>query len=131
MFIFQGVWNVAAAFCGHENATEQATTYPNHFGHHQSVMCESEEQKQTQQQNINLSKTLESSANFLEYIQDDHHDHLPSFAHFIMVELQQKTKPLCWGNYIQKQIIDRDNLYKSPHLKSLNPPPELVPLLVG
>lgn len=50
LFIFQSLWNVAAAFCVHETLSTHSTTLP-HFGHHGAVRCEQNQTtKHTQMQ---------------------------------------------------------------------------------
>lgn len=40
LFMFQSFWNVAAAFCVHEQQPQSQQSY--HFGHHQNTLCASD-----------------------------------------------------------------------------------------
>lgn len=75
LFIFQSLWNVAAAFCVHETLSTHSTTLP-HFGHHGAVRCE---QNQTTKHN-HVSAVQEKTPLSSVFATDDHRDHLPSFA---------------------------------------------------
>lgn len=138
MFMFQSVWNVAAGFCLHEKNTR--TLSNQHFGHHQTNLCEND---QLQQSDVNdpvdtltttdlnasdltssdLGKTDQARKLF-----DDHHDHLPSFAYFIVAEasITQHRPALAYDPHLGDVVWN--NLYQSPHLASQNPPPELTSL---
>lgn len=137
LFMFQSLWNVAAAFCDHESErvfTNELTSQ--HFGHHVAVNCS----KDQQQHQMTLSKQLtleilvihpdESPQlhDFLMHLQDDHSDHLPSFSHFIIVEAQQQANVPLLSSSLMQHKIDWVNLYQSPHLYLPNPPPVLFPL---
>lgn len=53
LFMFQSLWNVAAAFCVHEEQKAQVVTQQSfHFGHHQTTLCVSDD-KAHQQINVN------------------------------------------------------------------------------
>ena len=119
LFIFQSLWNVAAAFCVHETLSTHSTTLP-HFGHHGAVRCEQNQTtKHTQMQA--LQEKMQSSSVFAT---DDHRDHLPSFAHFILSDVQQSANEPLFSAYVPRL----EYLYQSPHLSRANPPPVLTPL---
>lgn len=119
LFIFQSLWNVAAAFCVHETLSTHSTTLP-HFGHHGAVRCEQNQTtKHTQMQA--LQEKMQSSSVFAT---DDHRDHLPSFAHFILSHVQQSANEPLFSAYVPRL----EYLYQSPHLSRANPPPVLTPL---
>lgn len=59
---------------------------------------------------------------------DDHRDHLPSFAHFILSDVQQSANEPLFSAYVPRLEFDWRNLYQSPHLSRANPPPVLTPL---
>ena len=123
--MFQSLWNVAAAFCGHENLkTTQIQNVQTHFGHHVALHCESDVSHKK------ISSYTEStlSTDFLNNFQDDHRDHLPSFAHFIVADVQQQTDQPRSATYFESTLIDWENLYQSPHLFRQNPPPISAPL---
>lgn len=129
LFMFQGVWNVAAAFCAHESVINVTTQHATHFGHHQSQSCDLASDTQQQKTKVFADKPVVADRllSFLE----DHHDHLPSFSHFIMVDDYKETEQTFFNHYIQNKLFDWDCFYQSPHLGSLNPPPELIPLFAG
>lgn len=123
LFIFQSLWNVAAAFCVHETLSPHSTTLP-HFGHHGAVRCEQNQTtKHTQMQALQEKMQLSSV-----FATDDHRDHLPSFAHFILSHVQQSANEPLFSTYVPRLEFDWRNLYQSPHLSRANPPPVLTPL---
>lgn len=129
LFMFQSIWNVAAAFCGHEDRLELNQPQLNHFGHHQSELCP---QDQSAAEHSHLFATDcqpadQASDGFI----DDHHDHLPSFSHFIVVDAFQSQSRASAVAYVDVSQILWENLYQSPHLNLPHPPPELFPLLAG
>lgn len=126
--MFQGVWNVAAAFCAHERAS--ASSGETHFGHHQQfASCDLT--NTTPKQNLNGLSDGSVSGESAPSILDSHHDHLPSFSHFIIVDDYGETERILFINNIQKQLVVLRDLYQSPHLDALNPPPEERSLFVG
>lgn len=118
LFTFQSVWNVAAAFCTHENQAVIQQTLTEHFGHHQLA-----------------SEHKVQHAKVLTAIQDspdvqDHSDHLPSFSPVMTVAQAHILVP----HHISTQVLrhyDWNNLYQSPDLFAANPPPVFALLLVG
>jgi hypothetical protein len=122
LFMFQSLWNVAAAFCVHEEPKRVSTM--SHFGHHVTASCESNAHgmvKKSTTQHI-------SSFDLAAFAQDDHSDHLPSFAHVMLTEAQQSAlSPVFIPQLVQAQF-NWQNLYQSPHLFPANPPPVLTPL---
>lgn len=125
LFMFQSLWNVAAAFCGHENLKiTPIQNVQSHFGHHVALHCETD---------VSHKKTAvyadsQLSTDFLNNFQDDHRDHLPSFAHFIVADVQQQADQPKSVAYFDSAFIDWENLYQSPHLFLQNPPPISAPL---
>ncbi|WP_407643267.1 cation efflux protein, CzcI-like [Acinetobacter suaedae] len=121
LFMFQSIWNVAAAYCGHESATQQ-TVSVNHFGHH--ALDNSKEQQSS------LVAVQEADAPWLLNVQD-HHDHLPTCFHAIVIQEQQQLKQPILRIHELEQKYNWSNHYQSPYLTSLNPPPVFAPLWVG
>ncbi|MDQ8953079.1 cation transporter [Acinetobacter rudis] len=131
LFMFQAIWNVAAGFCLHEKG--KSSTSIQHFGHHQSETRESKAAypskvasfNQTDQaNNLAPSDLSKNTFNFL----DDHHDHLPSCAHFIVVEptINSQRPNVSYGTDLGN--VAWNNLYQSPLLIAQNPPPEYASL---
>ena len=129
LFMFQSVWNVAAAFCNHERilSTVISKQHPikEHFGHH---VIAAEHWQQHTSQGKNQPSEIK---NALQEDRQDHSDHLPSFAPVLLeVDRQKALVP----EYIGHTVLARfywSNSYQSPDLYQLNPPPVLTPLLVG
>ena len=117
--MFQSFWNVAAAFCAHETASEYSTL--NHFGHHVPENAHVAEKHSTavDQDNADLPMPLSLQ---------DHHDHLPSCFHVVVTEAQQQLKDPMLQTHEVEQKYYWSNSYQSPHLSGLNPPPVLTPL---
>ena len=122
LLVFQSLWNIAAAFCVHENVTISLSngysSSANHFGHHQQ------------------SKTCIDDAHLpisdpFSFAVDDHHDHLPSFTQLILNEAHEAYFYPITTDVIRQFKIDWSNLYQSPDLVLNSPPPMLSPLLVG
>ena len=65
---------------------------------------------------------------FLNHLEDDHSDHLPSFAHFIVADVSQQADQPKFVAYSESTFIDWKNLYQSPDLYLPNPPPLSSPL---
>ncbi|WP_416224670.1 cation efflux protein, CzcI-like [Acinetobacter haemolyticus] len=120
--MFQSIWNVAAAYCGHESATQQ-TVLVNHFGHHALENSSKEQQS-------SLAAVQEADASGLLNVQD-HHDHLPTCFHAIIIQEQQQLKQPILRIHELEQKYNWSNHYQSPYLISLNPPPVFAPLWVG
>lgn len=122
LLTFQSLWNVAAAFCVHEETTfSQSSTQ--HFGHHQMTQsCQSE---------FKISHAPSHLSSDFSFLEDDHQDHLPSFNALILVEEQD------YFIFLNRQIVALVNalpwynFYQSPDLTLNNPPPILAPLQVG
>lgn len=129
LFMFQSFWNVAAAFCQHENLIELNQAQLNHFGHHQSDLCP-QNQIPPEHSNISLADCTGSDQDQANVL-DDHQDHLPSFAHFMLVDVFQSAAALSGSAYEGLLQVNWKNLYQSPHLKLPHPPPEILPLLAG
>lgn len=116
LFIFQSLWNVAAAFCQHESSVNHGT----HFGHHQSLTsCVDEHQ-------IKNHTASDTEKNI-----QDHHDHLPSLSHILIIEIQKELIQSTQFNLSPEPLYVWLNLYQSPDLIAINPPPLAIPLLVG
>ena len=125
LFIFQSVWNVAAAFCIHEGVKSSVSV--EHFGHH------SDEQKH-HQKNTSIGQNIDEvqSSKFIQYLeqmdQDDHSDHLPSFAHIVLNHTNIKVENFPQLNHLKVFNSDWKNFYRSPYLNFPDPPPVLSPL---
>ncbi|MEB6479877.1 cation transporter [Acinetobacter vivianii] len=119
LFMFQGFWNVAAAFCAHENSGQYSEL--NHFGHH---ALEKNHGSATHSSSI-----VQDDANVASSLNlQDHHDHLPSCFHVVVTEaLQQLDEPILRMHQAEQKYY-WSNSYQSPHLSGLNPPPVLTPL---
>lgn len=116
LFMFQSLWNVAAAFCQHESSVNHGT----HFGHHQSLTsCADEHQTEIH--------TASDTAKNLQ----DHHDHLPSLSHILIIEIQKELIQPQQFNLSPEPLYVWLNLYQSPDLTAITPPPLAIPLLVG
>lgn len=126
LFMFQSLWNVAAAFCIHEKPTQIQQSY--HFGHHQNTLCVSDEyQKKDQNEPSQITKSSEISD--LD-IGEDHHDHLPSMTQLLV---QNEHVGIIYQNF-QIKVIPKFywiNRYQAPDLLQASPPPEFPPLMVG
>ena len=119
LFIFQSLWNVAAAFCAHEKSSEYSSFY--HFGHHvlESLHASEKHSAVTDQDASDLPMPL---------ILQDHHDHLPSCFHVVVTDAQQQlSEPVLPTQKLEHKYY-WSNSYQSPHLSSLNPPPVFTPL---
>lgn len=122
LFMFQSLWNVAAAFCVHEES-KSVRVMP-HFGHHVTASCESKSHGMAKKSTTQPT----SSFDLADFTQDDHSDHLPSFAHIMLTEAQHSAlSPVFIPKLVQVQF-NWQNLYQSPHLFLTTPPPVLTPL---
>lgn len=122
LLLFQSVWNIAAAFCVHENTGQIVSTQ--HFGHHQ-VMTHCSQEKTSVNSNDTISENVKS------FFADDHRDHLPSYTHILLMQTDQT---LVIQHFFEEQSRTNmfwQNFYQSPDLTGQNPPPLLSPLLVG
>lgn len=138
LFMFQSLWNVAAAFCDHESTVSTtAKLIPSHFGHHVAPNCTQDQQQHSISSIFNdeLSKSIihdhindAKAHDFLNHLEDDHSDHLPSFAHFIVADVSQQAEQPKFIAYPESAFIDWKNLYQSPDLFLPNPPPASAPL---
>ena len=130
--MFQSVWNVAAAFCGHENTISSNQLISTHFGHHVALHCKQDQQQhdfEFVKNNHSLVQVNElHQSSFLNHLGDDHSDHLPSFANFILKDVQQQSEQPKFRVNLEVAFMDWHNLYQSPHLILPNPPPALSPL---
>ncbi|MEO9280509.1 cation efflux protein, CzcI-like [Acinetobacter sp. WA-87] len=116
LLIFQSLWNVAAAFCAHENQ-EKAL---HHFGHHAALNYEISQHGHTEKTDV-AGTTHKAPLNL-----SDHHDHLPSCFHVVIVEAQEKiVSPLMRSSELKQQYY-WSNSYKSPHISKQDPPPVLT-----
>ena len=121
LFIFQSLWNVAAAYCGHENISQQSIL-DSHFGHHLPANAEVVTKQHIH--SINQDTTDLPMPLSLQ----DHHDHLPSCFHVVVTEAQQLLDTPVLRVQQSEQQYYWSNFYQSPHLSGLNPPPVLTPL---
>ena len=121
LFMFQSLWNVAAAFCAHEEVQPVQQRY--HFGHHQSNLCVSDTHHQSEQKQpvISMADTE---------IAQDHQDHLPSMTHWILQQQKSYDVVVSLDHRIDPQFYWQ-NHYNSPDLFRATPPPQLSPLTVG
>lgn len=107
----------------HENASgsaqyRQKQASVSHFGHHQPAKaC--------------IDGIKAHAEDVLAFAEDDHHDHLPSYAQLILNEADESYLQLLSAEVIQKFEIDWSNLYQSPDLGLNSPPPMPSPLLAG
>lgn len=118
LFTFQSVWNVAAAFCTHENQAVIQQTLTEHFGHHQLA-------SEHRSQHAKLLNAPQDSPDV-----QDHSDHLPSFSPVVTVAQAQMLIAHQASTHVLLHY-DWNNLYQSPDLFAANPPPVFAPLLVG
>ena len=117
--MFQSFWNVAAAFCAHEQPSEYSTL--THFGHHVP---------ETLDVSVKHSVAVDQDASDLPMplSLQDHHDHLPSCFHVVVIEAQQQLlQPIPQIQQLQPQY-HWFNSYQSPDLTGHHPPPVLTPL---
>ena len=121
LFMFQSLWNVAAAYCGHENINTTNSSVVTHFGHHvpESSIASTHYSVVSDQEASDLPMSLNLQ---------DHHDHLPSCFHVVMIEAQQQLDETLLRVKEFKQNYIWSNSYQSPHLSRLNPPPLFTPL---
>ncbi|MGL5403571.1 MAG: cation efflux protein, CzcI-like [Acinetobacter sp.] len=119
LFMFQSFWNVAAAFCAHEQPTEYRTL--NHFGHHIPENLDVSEQHAVVADQVASDLPMPLSL-------QDHHDHLPSCFHVVVIEAQQQLDEPVLRTHEIEQKYYWSNLYQSPHLSQLTPPPVFTPL---
>lgn len=116
--MFQSIWNVAAAFCTHEKSNTTLTMQ--HFGHHISSDTDHIESKSASfSEHSNISKQNQF---------DDHTDHLPSFAQFMLLDSNSSVTEHASAFSKVKPSFDWHNFYQSPYLAFLSPPPNLAPL---
>ena len=117
--MFQSFWNVAAAFCAHEQPSEYSTL--THFGHHVP---------ETLDVSVKYSVAVDQDASDLPMplSLQDHHDLLPSCFHVVVIEAQQQLDEPILHILESEQKYHWSNSYQSPHLSGLNPPPVLTPL---
>lgn len=120
LFMFQSLWNVAAAFCVHEESITVVQNY--HFGHHTNALCVSETQKHGHQ-------APEKQNNDLDWV-ENHQDHLPSMIQLILEQRQVSFIQTLFSYTVRPEYF-WNNDYSSPDLSSKSPPPELSPLMVG
>ena len=117
--MFQSLWNVAAAFCGHETVSQSKGQH--HFGHHvvDTSSCATPHQQTAEHTASNGSVPVSLQ---------DHHDHLPSCFHVVVIEAQQQLlQPIPQIQQLQPQY-HWFNAYQSPDLTRYHPPPVLTPL---
>ncbi|WP_218953175.1 cation efflux protein, CzcI-like [Acinetobacter sp. YH12049] len=131
LFMFQSLWNVAAAFCVHEEQTQVVQSY--HFGHHQNTLCVSNETNPQhslhQASDESSSKPVKNIANDLQ-LGEDHQDHLPSMTHLI-VQNQQSILFIAHQAFEYSPKFVWKNLYQAPDLLLQTPPPVYAPLMAG
>ncbi|ONN53157.1 cation transporter [Acinetobacter genomosp. 33YU] len=107
---------MAAAFCAHENQEKEL----HHFGHHAALNYEISQHSHTEKTDV-AGTTHKAPLNL-----SDHHDHLPSCFHVVIVEAQEKiVSPLMRSSELKQQYY-WSNSYKSPHISKQDPPPVLT-----
>ncbi|MEN8422216.1 cation efflux protein, CzcI-like [Acinetobacter junii] len=111
LFIFQSIWNVAAAYCAHEQTIEPLTI-TTHFGHH----------------DIDKSSKNQDAFAITEQDSDpvltvNHHDHLPSCFQLAVFNQQNDVEYILSQVYELKQKYTWLNFYQSPDLFISDPPP--------
>ncbi|OTG79662.1 cation transporter [Acinetobacter sp. ANC 5054] len=122
--MFQSFWNVAAAFCVHEQQSQLQQSY--HFGHHQNTLCVSDNHQYDHHEQSENKKTISNDLK----IGEDHQDHLPSMTHLIV---QNEKFDVVHPNFeveVDPQFHWK-NSYQPPDLFLQSPPPEFSPLMVG
>ncbi|HCQ9884727.1 TPA: cation transporter [Acinetobacter baumannii] len=119
LLIFQSLWNIAAAFCAHENQ-EKAL---HHFGHHAALNV----YQTSSHTHVEHTETLDAAHKAPLNLQD-HHDHLPTCFHVVMTEVTKQAQTPVLHVHELSQIYHWSNSYQSPHLSALKPPPVLTPL---
>jgi len=124
LFMFQSLWNVAAAFCIHEESAQIRQSQ--HFGHHQNILCVSH---QVQPVSHDDTQQFKKTGNDLQ-LGEDHHDHLPSMSHLIVQNEKIGLLSLPSGDKAIPQFY-WNNSYQPPDLFQQSPPPEFSPLTVG
>ncbi|MCU4577782.1 cation transporter [Acinetobacter courvalinii] len=119
LFMFQGFWNVAAAFCAHEKSGQYSEL--KHFGHHAP---EKRHVSATHSASaVEADTDVAASLNL-----QDHHDHLPSCSYVMVMQTQQQWHGPVVRIHEIEHHYDWSNAYQSPHLSGLNPPPILTSL---
>lgn len=118
LFIFQGIWNIAAAFCLHENSVTLPSTP--HFGHH--VLTEQHKKSQHTQH--------PSMMQLEQYLgqMDQHSDHLAMVNYLHVASPEHALDQAQVFKLMQQVFWHPDDLYQSPDLNLLIPPP-VYPLL--
>jgi hypothetical protein len=106
--MFQSLWNVAAAFVimklhFHLKSMSQ------HFGHHNAPDCTQDQQQHPQLLDVyGIDKPISDQSafkqlsahqhdvrsRFLNHINDDHRDHLPSFSTLLWLMISNKQRSL-------------------------------------
>ncbi|WP_111857997.1 cation efflux protein, CzcI-like [Acinetobacter sp. CFCC 10889] len=122
LLIFQSLWNVAAAFCVHEDIQPSRVNIP-HFGHHQMTQACQNELK-TPHHHVQVDYDF-------SFLEDDHQDHLPSFNAMILVDEQDRFIFKSSQSITSLHFFPWYNFYQSPDLTQNNPPPIFAPLQVG
>ena len=134
LFIFQSAWNVAAAFCQHESV-DFSQVHETHFGHHQVLNeCQSHENQALEMHGNNNddSHAQQDDGNNINVkaknLSQDHHDHLPSMNHILMQDAQPDIVQSTTFHVDREPHFFWNNLYQSPDLGAITPPPLSSPL---
>ena len=144
LFIFQSAWNVAAGFCQHENV-DFSQVHETHFGHHQvldeclshadqshsdlSHTAQSHSHDEVKSSNDTQNKFSENQLNENQLnLSQDHHDHLPSMNHILMQDAQPDIVQSTTFHVDREPHFFWNNLYQSPDLGAITPPPLSSPL---
>lgn len=126
LFMFQSIWNVAAAFCTHEPSSSHSRV--SHFGHHSVNALDADFQVQTPSQD---PSSVDADSSPVPLGLQDHHHHLLSCVHVVLMHIQQQPEPPLLQPQKSSPNYDWSNGYQSPQLSKANPPPVLTPLSVG
>ncbi|HEO1774231.1 cation efflux protein, CzcI-like [Acinetobacter baumannii] len=117
LLIFQSFWNVAAAFCVHENQEKVLQ----HLSHHADLNVYQSLNQSDIEQIDDLKNAYDDPLSL-----QGHHDHSPSCFHVFMTENEKQAQEPVVRVHELSQVYYWSNSYQSPLLGSLNPPPVLT-----
>lgn len=161
LFMFQSIWNVAAAFCVHENIDVHVLNSNTrdshqdisglkvpiqHFGHHdayfhashgveQSVQDVQTDLSQSTYSDVQLLNSLDifNQQNTQAFLDFNYDDHTDHLPSMghLILSIVKHLDTVVW--YVHSETPDYFwlNAYESPDLFYYSPPPELSPLMVG
>lgn len=112
VLLFQSMWNIAAAFCKHEESLHDDSAMIHHFGHHKA------------QHPYLVQYELDSQGDIiLQAI--DHQNHLKTGVVLLEYDVYDWVTPLRTSFFMIQPNIGYPNLlYQSPDLLLIPPPPE-------